>query len=692
MIEGNTVTFASIELIDQDGEVIDLEALNLGEEITVTLPLPESAPFAAGDEVVIYHDGRYVATATVDANGKISYGVAHLCQVSVGAIESPTVNEENNTVEIANVSQLLAFARSVNVGNNYKGQTVVLTEDIDLNNIAWTPIASESNPFKGVFDGDGHTIKNLYIDEPDADCVAFFGFIDKTTIKNFTIENVNAHGAQRVAAVVGATNPSALIDNVHVKGDIKIVADTYYAAGIVTHGYVNVTNCSVIADGRGLIDGNGGMVGGICGWRGEGNTVLTNCHVKNIDMIGRASIGGLAALIHYNNTISDCSVEDVTLTKTRIDGWGSIGALSGNWGGVDKAGKAVYTVTNNTIKNVTLNGTAIKIFSEIYGSKYSSPEAEMPLVESGNTFENITSNLKLVTKVTTTEEAQAALDNATPGTIIYLAAGVDFGTLYLRPTADGAPTKEVDWIGNNYRWETYTLFEDLTIIGDPTATVDAIVIEGGTYYNTAHSQSETYPIMLSLVELKNVVIEGVTFTGNGGFDPQGHGNAINLSGNNIKVDGLTLKNCTLKNEDNNARLLYKTESTTHVHTYAYGGNTYTFSPSLKNITVTGCTFDGGYIGIELRETENLTITDNVFNVADRNILLPINSGCAYTGTVTITGNVSNNAQERFVRADGMGDAVVVITGNTLNNYAGADEDYIKVTNANNVTIENNVKN
>ena len=294
-----------------------------------------------------------------------------------------------------------------------------------------------------------------------------------------------------------------------------------------------------------------------------------------------------------------------------------------------------------------------------------------------------------MTFVKNAAEAQAALDNATEGMTIKLAAGVDYGTLYLRPYDGGVATKNVDWIGNNYGWETYTLFENLTIVGAEGATVDAIKIEGGTYYHTEHSQDDAYPVMLSLVELKNVVIDGVTFTGNGGYDPQGYGNAINLSGNNIKVDGLTLKNCTLDNAANNARLIYKTESTTHVHTYEYSGETYTFSPTLKNITVTGCTFDGGYMGLELRETENLTITNNVFNVADRNILLPVNTDSTYTGTITITGNVSNNAQERFVRADGMGDAVVVIKNNTINNYMGADEDYIKVTNGNNVTTENN---
>ena len=283
--------------------------------------------------------------------------------------------------------------------------------------------------------------------------------------------------------------------------------------------------------------------------------------------------------------------------------------------------------------------------------------------------------------------AQNELDNAIANTTIYLEPGVNYGTLYLRPC--GAPTKVVDWIGNDYRYETYTLFENLTIVGAEGATVDAIKIEGGTYYNTAHSQSDKYPVMLSLIELKNVVIDGVTFTGKGGYDPQGYGNAINLSGNNIKVDGLTLKNCVLKNSENNARLLYKTESTTHVHNYAYNGENFTFTPSLKNITITDCTLNGGYMGLELRETENVTITNNEFNVGDRNILLASNSGCTYSGNVTITGNVSNNAKERFVRMSGAGDAVVVIKDNIIKDYNGADPDFIKVTDGTNVTIENN---
>lgn len=279
-------------------------------------------------------------------------------------------------------------------------------------------------------------------------------------------------------------------------------------------------------------------------------------------------------------------------------------------------------------------------------------------------------------------EAQAALDAAAPNTTIQLVENVDYGVLYLRPV-DGSPaTKTVDWIGNNYGFESYSCFENLTIIGAEGATVDAIVIEGGTYYHTAHSQNATYPVMLSLIELKNVVIDGVTFTGNGGQYGDSHGNAISLAGNNIKVDGLTLNNCVLKDTTNNNRLLYKTESTTTVHNYTYDGDPYTFVPSLKNITVTGCIFNGGYMGLELRETENLKITNNTFNgVASRDVLLAVNDGYTFSDKVTITGNTSDGAQNRFVRASGIGGAELIIAGNIIENHEGTDGDCIKVSGA-----------
>ena len=67
--------------------------------------------------------------------------------------------------------------------------SAVLTADIDLEGRPWTPIGStgeNNNNFRGVFDGQNHTIKGLYV-EGTQNGVGFFGEVRTGTVKNFTI-------------------------------------------------------------------------------------------------------------------------------------------------------------------------------------------------------------------------------------------------------------------------------------------------------------------------------------------------------------------------------------------------------------------------------------------------------------------------------------------------------------------------
>ena len=405
----NTVKFDSIELVDQNGDVIDLDALNLGENITITLPLPEDAPFAAGEEVVIYHDGVYVATAFVNANGGISYDVAHLCEVTVGTIEEPVVN--GDTVEIGNVAQLIGFAQSVNAGDSYAGKTVVLTADIDLNNVEWTPIGNWDNAFNGTFDGNGKVIKNLYINDAEGEGVGFFGVIEKATIKNLTIENVNIYAYSMVAGIVGAAYP-ATIENCHITGDVAIVSEWAYVAGIAGYCYYNtqVSDCSTIADETGLIKSvTRNAVGGITAWLLEGNHNVTNCQVKNLELVGWTNVGGITGFVHYNNTIADCTVENVTLIKTRVDGNPGIGLIAGGW---SYSAKNAITLKNNTVNGATLIGNhkLYAAYNELYGSEYGGATSTNFVLENNNVA-NVDNQLTTKTVVKTGDELKAALAN-----------------------------------------------------------------------------------------------------------------------------------------------------------------------------------------------------------------------------------------------------------------------------------------
>ena len=58
-------------------------------------------------------------------------------------------------------------------------------------------------PFTGFFNGNGHTIKDLHINRPNADYTALFGYIRGATIQKLGVEGVNITGLDHVAGLVG---------------------------------------------------------------------------------------------------------------------------------------------------------------------------------------------------------------------------------------------------------------------------------------------------------------------------------------------------------------------------------------------------------------------------------------------------------------------------------------------------------
>ena len=276
-------------------------------------------------------------------------------------------------------------------------------------------------------------------------------------------------------------------------------------------------------------------------------------------------------------------------------------------------------------------------------------------------------------KVEEAAYAQSELDNAIANTTIYLEPGVDYGTLYLRPVAGASNTiTDCDYLV--YNNEMLRKVENLTIVGAPGATVDAIKVVAGYVEN---SGSTGY-----VVDIKNLTIDGVEFNDTYTNAPHSYAAPIFFDLTYTNVDGLTVKNCKL--EGDNAQMNF-------VYLYGSGNpSNSTFETAAKNIVIENNTVDGIARLCELRQAENVTISNNTIkNTALHGILLSVDNG-TYSGNVTITDNYAEGINERFVRMAGAGDAVVVIKDNLIKGYKGADEDFIKVTDGtNNVTIENN---
>lgn len=96
---------------------------------------------------------------------------------------------EANPYLISNAKELALLAEYVDLGNDTASTYYKLTEDIDVSGGSeWTAIGTNSNRFKGTFDGGGHTVSGININKPDEKYQGLFG-IFTGTIKNVGIEN-----------------------------------------------------------------------------------------------------------------------------------------------------------------------------------------------------------------------------------------------------------------------------------------------------------------------------------------------------------------------------------------------------------------------------------------------------------------------------------------------------------------------
>lgn len=239
---------------------------------------------------------------------------------------------------------------SVDDGNSYSGKYIKLNADIDLNNEEWLPIGYKNNDtFNGNFDGGEHTISNLKITKTtenvsDSNRLGVFGKMIGGSISNLTVENVDITGSWYVAAIVGDAF-TGTVNNCHVKGDLAI--DGYWDCGFITgEGYAKISNCTVTGnDGSYISSAEGGNIGGIIGFRGEGNIITENCSVTNVSITAADGAGGIAGSIHYGNTVSGCTVESIEVSVTDEDAE-SVGLIGGRCEGTESS---PATLSGNTV-------------------------------------------------------------------------------------------------------------------------------------------------------------------------------------------------------------------------------------------------------------------------------------------------------------------------------------------------------
>lgn len=289
---------------------------------------------------------------------------------------------KSNPYEISTAAELAWFRDYVNGGK--LPVSAKLTADIDLkdfcyaaaNNakeLSWEPIGNYSKRYTGTFDGNGHTISNLYI-KVQRQGVGFFGCAEGGSIKNITFDNAqventgNDYKYTMTGIVVGAAFATLqnlkTLKNCSVKSGAKVLGGI---AGSITRSCSNLENNATVS-GKYEVGGiagrftsdytmsscvNNGMVaanrsgrcGGIVGFLSSG-TIEDCANYGNVT--GTNEIGGIVGWAQDNSTIKrTLSSGDITSQASRA------GIIVGYARSINARNMLAYS--NNA--KLTINGT-----------------------------------------------------------------------------------------------------------------------------------------------------------------------------------------------------------------------------------------------------------------------------------------------------------------------------------------------
>ena len=260
--------------------------------------------------------------------------------------------------EIPDVGKLTALQTQVNEnGFSYTGKWFRLTNNIDLNNVLWTPIGIDAlHSFGGSLDGGGKTISGLKV-ETDRQWAGLFGSVRGTygvpmtmrdlTLKNgsvkFTSSGTSCSGGL-VAAVEGET--ALELRNV-VAENLTVSGGRSGSGGLLGRGRVAMTNCH---NRGGSVTGSyaGGLAG--MGYSNLQDHVLAGC-TNSAKVVGKRTAGGMTGNeTHSYGSYTDCT-NNGSISATQ--GYASGIAAGGSYERCSNSG----AVTGQQAAGICVNGS-----------------------------------------------------------------------------------------------------------------------------------------------------------------------------------------------------------------------------------------------------------------------------------------------------------------------------------------------
>ena len=277
-------------LSTENGNPAVIAPYDKGGDTYTALVAPQSVATGTAFITCAFTNGKvFVYKMKNDAEWKA--GEEYTYTVSLAAAYPGYTDDGNGNYTVTSAEGLKNIAELVNGGKT--DINITLDKNIDLTGKEWTPIGTSSSSYTGTFDGGGHTITGLTINQSATSNVGLFASIaEGGTVKNLTLKDVNITADSNAGAITGEN-----------RGTIE--------------------NCSV--SGSVTSSSNNSYVGGITGWNYRGT--ITDCH-SSATVEGKAYVGGIAG--QSDATITACySTGSVTATKNNTTGYSFAGGVVG---------------------------------------------------------------------------------------------------------------------------------------------------------------------------------------------------------------------------------------------------------------------------------------------------------------------------------------------------------------------------
>src|SRR5690554_5958643 len=201
------------------------------------------------------------------------------------------------------------------------------------NGEGWQPIGTISSDyqFRTVFDGNGHVIRNLYIDRPNTNYIGLFGYANNATIRRVGLTGTltKIKGQRYVGGVLGYGTAT------HLQG--------VFASGALSSAYTS-----------------NAYMGGVAGYLEENSTLEDSFSIASVTAKG-TWIGGLVGNL-YNSTVNRAFstgrvYSDSTSFVSGLIGYAYASAVAQSYWAIDSSGQNNSHGTSNS--NSSYFGTTL---------------------------------------------------------------------------------------------------------------------------------------------------------------------------------------------------------------------------------------------------------------------------------------------------------------------------------------------